>query len=102
MTDGAANIVCVRTNGARVSPFAVQSRRPGAPLGNQNRLIHGRRSKAFIARRKETAAVLKASALIAMKFGILNGRCRPRPIRDDQLHHVPPEWLPLIAPWACR
>ncbi len=100
MTDGAENIVCVRTNGARVSPFVVQSRRPGAPLGNQNRLIHGRRSKAFIERRKKTAAILRASALAMSRLGFLSGRCRCRPLRPDQLRFVPDDWIPIVDPQA--
>ena len=76
-----------------------QARRPGAPKGNQNALKHGRRSAAAIEKRRSRNAMLKASALVLSHLGMLDGRCRCKPLRPDQIQYVPAEWLPLISPW---
>ena len=73
----------------------VQPNRGGAPLGNQNRLIHGRRSRAFIQHRRQRAAMLKACALVMHRLGMFSGRCRSRPIRPDQWQYLPSEWREL-------
>lgn len=79
-----------------MSSKAIQPNRGGAPLGNQNRFIHGRRSRAFIQQRRQRAAILKASALLLSQSGMLLGRCRSRPIRPDQWEYLPPEWRSLL------
>lgn len=99
MTDRAEDIACSQANGRVASQSVVQSRRRGAPVGNQNRLVHGCRSRASIERRKEAAAAIKACALMLSKLGMLDGRCRYRPLRPDQLRFIPPEWIPAIAPY---
>lgn len=71
----------------------------GTPLGNQNALKHGRRSAAAIEKRRGRNAMLKASALVLSHLGMLDGRCRCKPLRPDQIRYVPAEWLPLISPW---
>ena len=76
-----------------------QPRRPGAPKGNQNALKHGLRSAAAIENRRGRNAMLKASALVLSHLGMLDGRCRCKPLRPDQIQYVPAEWLPLISPW---
>jgi hypothetical protein len=76
-----------------------QPRHPGAPKGNQNALKHGRRSAAAIEKRRSRNAMLKASALVLNQLGMLDGRCRCKPLRPDQIQYVPAEWLPLISPW---
>ena len=76
-----------------------QPRRPGAPKGNQNARKHGRRSAAAIENRRGRNAMLKASALVLSHLGMLDGRCRCKPLRPDQIQYVPAEWLPLISPW---
>ena len=76
-----------------------QSRRPGPPFGNQNALKHGRRTAAAIEKRKGRNAFLKASGLLLSRLGMLDGRCRCRPLRPDQVAYIPAEWLPIISHW---
>ena len=70
----------------------------GAPLGNQNALKHGRRTAAAIEDRKRRNAEMKAAALLLARQGWLTHRCKCRPLRDDQIRFVPPEWLDVVAP----
>jgi hypothetical protein len=79
-----------------------QPRRPGAPLGNQNALKHGRKTMVAIEKRKSRNAFLKASALLLSRLGALEGRCRCRPLRPDQVVYIPAEWLPIISPWHAK
>jgi hypothetical protein len=74
----------------------IQKAKRGAPIGNQNRWVHGRRSRAFLDARKLTGARLKVAAHIAVNLGWIPGRCRARPIRLDQvrlLERLDPELL---------
>ena len=71
----------------------------GAPAGNTNALKHGRRTAAAIEDRKRRNAQLKAAGLLLAKQGMLTHRCKCRPLRDDQIRFVPPEWLNVVAPY---
>ena len=96
-------IACGGAKGRPSVATPVQSKRgPGAPLGNRNRLRHGRRSDANLLRQRQRAALLKGAALLLRHMGGLLGRCQARPLRHDQVEHIPPEWLPIIAPWFAQ
>lgn len=71
----------------------------GAPLGNQNALKHGGRSAEAIEARRRRNALMKAVALLLSRQGMLTHRCKCRPLRDDQIRFVPPEWLDVVAPY---
>lgn len=73
-----------------------QKHRRGAPLGNQNAHKHGLRSAAAIEKRRRRNAMLKACALVLSRMGMVDGRCRCRPIRPDQWEYLPPEWQVLL------
>ena len=76
-----------------------QKPRRGAPVGNTNALKHGRRTAAAIEDRKRRNAQMKAAALLLARQGMLTHRCRCKPLRDDQIRFVPPEWLDVVAPY---
>jgi len=76
-----------------------QKTRRGAPVGNQNALRHGRRTAAAIEDRKRRNAEMKAAGLLLSRQGMLTHRCRCKPLRDDQIRFVPPEWLDVVAPY---
>jgi hypothetical protein len=64
----------------------VPKRRRGAQPGNQNRLVHGRRSRAVEAERKAGNALRKLALHVLLATGDTGGdRLRPRPMRMDQL-----------------
>jgi hypothetical protein len=49
-------------------------------------------------RRKAGAANRKAAAAILARLDLLNGyRCRPRPLRPDQIPHLGAEAVALLA-----
>ncbi|SDE47836.1 hypothetical protein [Belnapia rosea] len=59
---------------------------------------HGRRSRWAELRRAETAVTLKAAAWLLVQLDALPGyRCRPRPLRADQLQHLDVEAVELLA-----
>jgi hypothetical protein len=71
--------------------------RRGAQPGNRLAWRHGRRSADAVLRRKAGAASRKAAAAILVQLGQLGQyRCRPRPIRVDQLQHLDPVGLELL------
>ena len=71
----------------------------GAPLGNQNARKHGDRSAVAIEARRRRNALMKAVGLLLANQGMLTHRCRCKPLRDDQIRFVPPEWLNVVAPY---
>lgn len=72
-------------------------RRPGGQPHNQNRQVHGGRSARAVLKRKTGAASRKAAGLILARLDLLPAyRCRPRPLRPDQLRHLDPEGLALL------
>ena len=71
----------------------------GAPAGNSNALKHGCRTAAAIEDRKRRNAEMKAIALLLARQGWLTHRCKCKPLRDDQIRFVPPEWLNVVAPY---
>ena len=70
----------------------------GAPLGNQNARKHGGRSAEAIEARRRRSALMKAAALLLSRQGWFTHRCKCKPLRDDQIRFLPPEWLPIVAP----
>jgi hypothetical protein len=73
-------------------------RRPGGQPHNRNRWVHGRRSSDAVLRRKRGATFRKLAAMILAKLGLLPAyRCRPRPLRADQVHHLDREAMAVIA-----
>ena len=70
----------------------------GAPVGNTNALKHGCRTAAAIEDRKRRNAKMKAAALLLANQGMLTHRCRCKPLRDDQIRFVPPEWMKIVSP----
>jgi len=82
-----------------MSQLIKQKPRRGAPVGNTNALKHGRRTAAAIEDRKRRNAQMKAAALLLARQGMLTHRCRCKPLRDDQIRFVPPEWLDVVAPY---
>lgn len=60
-------------------------KRRGAPPGNQRALKHGRRSYAAEMNRKADSAILKLAAHLLVKCDGLSVRCRPSPLRPDQI-----------------
>jgi hypothetical protein len=72
-------------------------RRPGGQPGNRNRWVHGKRSDAATRRRKTGAAGRKLAAWILVQLDALPGyRCRPRPVRANQLAYIEAEALELL------
>jgi hypothetical protein len=71
-------------------------RRPGAPLGNQNAFIHGRRSKQSSDLCRARAANMKALAWALRELGMIQDRCRPRPLRPDQARFIDQELLEVV------
>ena len=76
-----------------------QKTRRGAPAGNQNAKKHGGRSAEAIEARRRRCALMKAAGLLLARQGMLTHRCKCRPLRDDQIRFVPPEWLDVVAPY---
>lgn len=70
----------------KASPGRPAGLRRGAPIGNRNRWVHGRRSRAEVLRRKQGAADRKAAAWALALLGTPT-RIRPKPIRSDQIIH---------------
>jgi hypothetical protein len=71
--------------------------RGGQPQ-NTNAMKHGRRSRRAELRRAKTAVTLKAAAWVLVQLDALPGyRCRPRPVRADQLAHLDGAGLELLA-----
>jgi hypothetical protein len=59
--------------------------RVGAPLGNRNALVHGRRTSHAELQRRLTCARLKAITILGNSISIFDPAPRPRPLRPDQL-----------------
>jgi hypothetical protein len=72
-------------------------RASGGQPGNRNRWVHGKRTAGAVLRRKQGAAARKVAAAILAKLDLLPGyRCRPRPLREDQVPHLDPEALAVM------
>lgn len=74
-----------------------ERRRPGAPLGNQNRLIHGDRSKQSVEQRRRSVATVKTLGWAAHASGLVEGRCRFRHVGPDQIELLPDELVSALA-----
>ena len=63
-------------------------RGPGAPLGNQNALRHGRRSAQAVLSRKLGRARLKALAHMGLATGMFYKGCLPNPRFNRRAHRL--------------
>jgi hypothetical protein len=65
--------------------------------GNRCSRRHGKRSIAATEKRKAGATARKLAATILAKLNLLPAyRCRPRPLRPDQLRHLDPAGLAVM------
>jgi hypothetical protein len=65
--------------------------------GNRFSRRHGKRSAGAVQRRKQGAVGRKLAAAVLAKLHLLPGdRCRPKPLRVDQLQHLDPDGLALL------
>lgn len=60
-------------------------RRVGAPLGNRNALMHGRRTAHAELQRRISLARLKALMILGNSVEMFDPAPKPRPLRLDQL-----------------
>lgn len=63
----------------------VPLRRVGAQPGNQNRYVHGRRSRAYLHQKALSRARLRVLALLAAEAGLISGPCQVRPVGPVQV-----------------
>jgi hypothetical protein len=99
---------CATSSGGPAAAFPGQrdsasartdDRRPDGKfaIGNRCSRRHGKRSAAAVERRKAGAVARKMGATVLAQLGLLPAyRCRPRPLRPDQLRHLDPVGLELL------
>jgi hypothetical protein len=83
-----------------VATSAQTDRRPNGQfaVGNRCGRRHGKRSTAAVLRRKQGAVARKLAAMILAKLDLLPAyRCRPRPLRADQVQHLDREAMAVIV-----
>jgi hypothetical protein len=83
-TGAGADIVCGGLDGQEAAQ-AGKRRRPGGQPGNTNAVRHGRYRRARLEGRKLTLAEQKVVARAVHVLGLVQGRCRVRALRREQI-----------------